>query len=198
MSKLLFTKSNESMVRSFLYSKWEVYYARRRWLNLRDMRDPTTTPEEYEELEATRYIQKPAPIDLSGACKVSAQVAVKLFAIDGEVISNARHTFVVLSSGEIYDFNRHCRDVNSMTVQRSKPYEINRDFSQSSRAVGGRNSWSVFIKEFMLEWSEHLNRKKIVLLHKGPPVSELPKWARLPVAPITAFPEWKLQQKEIA
>lgn len=198
MRSVLFTESNETVIRSLLFSKWEVYYARRRWLTLDALRDPTLTKAERDELEATRYIRSPAPTDLSGACKIAAQVAVKLFALDGEVISNERHTFVVMRSGQIYDLNRRCRDVNSMLLHQRQPYEINRAFSQSPRAVAGRESWNRFIAEFMAEWSEYLNGRKIVLWHKGPKVSELPEWAKLPSAPITAFPQWKLQQKEIA
>ena len=197
MRSLLFTESNEAAVRSLLFSKWEVYYARRRWQALDALRDPTLTTAERRELEDTRYIRSPAPTDLSGACKIAAQVAVKLFALDGEVISNERHTFVVMRNGEIYDFNRRCRDVNSMLLARRQPYEINHDFTNSPRARQGRESWRRFIGEFMTDWSEYLTTRTIVLLHKGPLVSELPAWAKVPSAPITAFPQWRLQQKEL-
>lgn len=210
MKRLAFTKANEALVRSFLFEKWEVYYAGRRWKHMEEMRNIRLRSEQdhkydnddrYDELANTRYIKRPAPDDLSGACKVVSQVAMKIFSLDGEIISNKRHTFIVLSGdNSIYDLNRNCCDVQSMLINNRKPYEINRKYSASKEAVSGRKSWAGFIRELISELEGHLRTYDRLKFHSGPSIDELPDWVDYPVKQVGSvlFPLERGQKERIS
>lgn len=176
--RMAFTRNNENIVRNIIFEMWQRYFAKRRARYLKQMQQLSEDSSAYRKLSRTKFVKFEQPDDLAGACKISAQVAYIVFPLAGKVVSNKRHTFVLLNNGEIYDMNRECRDVANLSRKRLQPYLVNLAYSNSREARLGRESWHDLIGQIIphLERAAKLNKPDRNYTPKT--IAKLPKWAK--------------------
>lgn len=165
--KLALTQDNEDEVRSYLMRRWED-----RWLIRRR--------EHLHSKVVTRYTKRETPIDLSGSCYLVNQFCYVIFDLSGEYHSNTRHGFVVLGDGTIYDLNRNCHDVQSMSLKGRKPYEVN--YKEHSVRYPKNMTHRPYLERLVGEFSVLAGRFGLELANKKRPVRTVPAWAKAPYA----------------
>ena len=173
------TEENEAVVREFLFDWWEERWKDMRLKSKLELR-ADITDERRAELERLRWCKQKAPVDLSGACKVSSQFSRVVFPLPhtGRVFTNTRHAFIrqVTSDGvSIYDLNRNCQDVASMRVKGKDPYEPNFERNSSKEGLRGLHSWHTRLVRLAAQFQVLIKSEQLEL-HQGPLLDSIPDW----------------------
>lgn len=144
--KLPVTPGNEALLRGFLLERWIVRHARMRERHRRQGLSK----------KDSRFLRQEAALDLSGGCKVAAIMSLLVFDLQGRVISNPRHTFVLTTKGDIFDLNRNCRDVQKMLERGRDPYEMDPDYYDLPSTLESLATWEWRVKHWHKEFKDVL------------------------------------------
>lgn len=138
------TPLNQAAVRIHIMKFWSERFVKQRAKFMVEY--AKASPEEQKKLRRDKYFRHRYALDLTGACKLVAQVAYVLFDLDKtlNVVSNPRHTFLYSTkTGQIFDLNMYCEDVISM----EHPHAYDAKYSKDDKRADGLASWNIAIKK---------------------------------------------------
>lgn len=157
--KLEPTRVNQEIFNRFMMVFWTKRFVRERAKFME--RYAKAPAAKKKKMRQDKYYRHEYAIDLSGACKLVAQLAFVLFDFtkldeDLEVVSNPRHTFCYNpKTGVIFDTNMYCEDVMSM----SDPHAYNESVSREGKRVKGIATWNPTIIRLVKKFEEQHARR---------------------------------------